>query len=247
MITRVRLASVAFLLLLASASVSSAQQSDSTSSRLHPGLRPHAGAVGGQVGVVDLLGGGDYSDGAAPRYSFTGSFRYVASPRWGWQIDPWYGWAGYAVNTASTLVDPAHPADRDKNSYLVQMTGASAQFLLFRTRGSWTWHLGAGPAVYRVWLENHRKVVKDPITFVRHRDAYLGATAEIGAEHFLKSLSSTSLEWTAGWHTAFAKDDKHFPGGYNDNPQFFEVRFGAHYYYDLNPAKNPGAKPAPKR
>jgi hypothetical protein len=73
----------------------------------------------------------------------------------------------------------------------------------------------------------------------------MGATAELGAERFLKSMKSTSLEWTAAWHMAYASTDDKFPAGYNANPQFLELRFGVHYYYDLNPGKKPGAKPAP--
>ncbi len=245
MISRVLPASVAFVLLLVSASASLAQQSDSTSSQ-RTGFKAHAGAIGGQVGGSYLFAGGDYAKGAEPRFSFAGSFRYVASPGWGWQVDPYYTWAGYAVNTRAPFTDPAFPDEPYKDHYLAQVTGANAQLLLFRDRGTWLWHLGAGPAFYRVLLEDNRKIIKDPVTFSRHRATYVGATAEIGAEHFLKSLTTTSLEWTLAWHMAFAKDDEHFPSGYSNNPQVLELRFGAHYYYDLALGKKPGATPAPK-
>jgi hypothetical protein len=247
MLTRVGLASVASALLLAGATSSFAQQPDTTSI-LKAGMRPHTGAVGGQIGESFFVGGGDFSKGAEPRFSFAGSFRYV-STRWGWQLNPYFTWAAYAVNTPlpAGFYDPANPADPDKNYFLTQIAGASGQLMLLRTRGSWTWHLGAGPAAYRVVLENHRKVVKDPVTFDRHRGTYWGATAEIGAEHFLKNLTTTSVEWTFAWQTAFAKKDNLFPSGFSDSPQAIELRVGAHYYYDLSLLKKPGGKTAPAK
>ena len=245
MITRVRPASVAFVLLLVSATASLAQQSDTTSSILRAGMKPRTGAVGAQVGYSDIVAGGDYATGARPRFSFEGSFRYVASSHWGWQLSPYYTWAAYGVGIKTPIHDLAFPTERYKDHYLTQIAGADGQLMYLHTRGAWTWHLGAGPALYRVLLENNRKIIKDPVTFEPHRATYLGATAEMGTEHFMKSLSTTSLEWTVAWHAAFAKDDAKFPSGYSDSPQSFEVRFGAHYYYDLNPAKKPGAKPAP--
>ena len=244
MITRVRLASVAFVLLLASTSVSFAQQADTTS-LLHTGMKPHTGAIGGQIGESFLIAGGDYAKGATPRFSFSGSFRYLASSRWGWQVDPYFTWAGYNVGTASPLIDPARPADRTKDAYLTQILGANAQLMYLHTRHAWTWHVGAGPALYRVVLQNHRYVIKDPITFEKHQGTYLGATAEVGAERFLKNFSTTSLEWTVAWHAAFAKDDARFPGGFSDSPQGIEVRFGGHYYYDLTAQKKPAKPPLP--
>ncbi len=245
MITRVRLASVVFAWLLVSATVSFAQQPDSLTSPLAT-MRPNSGAIGGQVGASYLAAGGDYHDGARPRFSFAGSFRYVAT-HWGWQLNPYYTWAGYGVSTPTPIVDPAAPNEPYKDHYLTQIAGASAQILRMHTRGSWTWHLGAGPALYRVWLENDRHVIKDPTTFRRHQGTYVGASAEFGVEHFLKNLTTTSLEWTVGWHMAFAKRDDQFPNGFSDSPQVFEVRFGGHYYYDLSLGKKSGAKPAPGR
>jgi hypothetical protein len=246
MITRVRLASVAFVLLLVSASVSFAQQSDSTTTP-RTGKLAHRGAIGGQVGASYMYGGGDFSRGAQPRFSFNGSFRYVSSPHWGWQVNPYFTWASYKSGYTSHIPRPGHPSDSSTVNYLTQIAGANAQLLYVRTKGTWTWHLGAGPAVYRVVLQNHRKVVKDPETFRHHQGTYLGATAEWGTEHFLRSLPNTSLEWTVGWHAAFAKRDDQFPRGYSDSPQVVEFRFGGHYYFDLVPGKKPGATPAPKK
>ena len=246
MISRVRLASLAFVLLVSSVTASFAQQSDSTTS-VHPnGFRPHFGAVGGQLGIADIVAGGDYANGAMPRLCFNGSFRYVASPHWGWQVNPYYSWVGYKTGVSSPIMDPAYPTEITKDHYLTQVMGANAQVMRFFHHGGWLWHIGAGPAVYRVLLEDNRTIIKDPTTFARHRATYMGATAEIGAEHFLKSLSTTSLEWTAGWHAAFAKDDTNFPNGFSDTPQVFELRFGGHYYFDLSAPKKSPTKPGLK-
>jgi hypothetical protein len=245
MISRVRLASVALLLLLVSASVSFAQQSDTTSSaRL--GLKAHTGAAGAQIGASYMAAGGDYAKGAQSRFSFTGSLRYASSRQWGWQVNPYFTWAAYKSGTASPLYDKAfasaHPT---KDNYLTQLVGGDAQLLLFRSRGASTWHVGAGPGIYRVVLQDYRKVIKDTTTFALHQGTYVGATAEIGVEHFLKSLTTTSLEWTLAWHSAFAKDAKRFPNGFSDTPQVVELRFGVHYYFDPSPGKKPGAKISP--
>lgn len=244
MISRLRLASVAFVLLMAGASTASGQQADSATAVPHSGMKLHVGGVGGQVGYSGMYMGGDYSEGALNRFSFSGNFRYVASAHWGWQVDPYFTWAAYDVGTPSPLHDIAHPTEPYKDHYLTILAGGNGQLLYMWRRGSWYYHLGAGPAVYRVLLENHRKVIKDPVTFARHRGTYLGASAELGGEHFFKNLSSTSLALTAGWNTAFAKDDDKFPSGFNDAPGVFDLRIGAIYYFDLGQGKKPAAKPA---
>lgn len=246
MSTRVRLASVAFLLLLASASVSFAQQSD-TSSTPRAGKLARHGAIGGQAGGSWFFGGGDYAKGSQPRFAFDACFRYLTTAQWGWQVDPYFTWSGYVNSRKVHIVSASGPDNPSADDYLTQVAGANAQLLHLRQHGPWLLHVGAGPALYRVVLQNNRKVVKDPVTFRKHQGTYLGATAELGAEYFLKSLPSTSLEWTLAWHTAFAKRDDQFPSGFNDSPQLVELRFGGHYYFDLVPKKKPGTTPLPGR
>lgn len=244
MITRVRLASVAFVLLLVSASVSFAQQSDTTSTP-RSGKLPKHGAIGAQVGSSWIYGGGDYGKGSQPRFSFAGSFRYVASHHWGWQINPYFTWAGYVPSKQTLIPAVTPPPTYVEPDYLAQIAGANGQLMYLKSRGPWTWHIGAGPALYRVVLQNHRKVVKDPVTYKKHQGTYMGATAELGTEYFLKAMPSTSLEWTVAWHSAFAKRDDQFKSGFNDVPQAVEFRFGGHYYFDLVPKKKPGAMQPP--
>ena len=245
MISRVRLASVAVLLLLVSASISSAQQPDSASSAPN-GARQGRGAVGLQFGGSWLLAEKDYSDGAQPRFSVLGSYRYVISPHWQWQVSPYFTWAAYKTGRELPFQDANFPSDTTKDFVLTQLAGGNGQVQWVGGRGGYRWHLGAGPAIYRVVVQNHRKVLKDPVSRRLHAGTYLGATFEWGAERFMKSLPNTSLEWTLAWQTAFAQRNDQFPSGFNGKPAAFEFRFGAHYYFDIR-KKKPDAGPGSRR
>jgi hypothetical protein len=245
MITRARLASAAMLLLLASASVSFAQAPDSSAAR--SGARPGRGAIGGLVGGSWILAGKDYSDGAQPRFSLAGNFRYVISRRLRWQVTPLFTWSAYRTGSRAPFRDPNFPLERTKDAYLTQLVGATGQLQLMGGKSNWNWHLGAGPGVYRVVIQNHRKVLKDPVTKDLHQGAYLCGTAECGVERFMKSLPNTSLEWTVAYHAVLARRDDQFTSGFNAMPQVAEFRFGGNYYFDFKSGKKPGASPAPKR
>lgn len=247
MIRRVRLAGVAVVLLLVSASVVRAQAPDSTSTTAkRGGAVPGRGAVGAQAGSSYFFSEGDYSEGAQPRLSFAGHFRYVINNGWQWQVSPYFTWTAYAVGTDAPFTDPNFPTETHKDFHLTQVVGASGQIQKTFGTGRSRWHVGAGPAVYRVVVQNHRKVLRDPVTNKRHQGTYLGATAEIGVERFLKSLDTTSLEWTVAYQGAFAKDDQ-FPSGYNGSVGAVEIRFGAHYYFEFKKPKAPDLTKAPKR
>ena len=77
---RARMASVAIVLSLASASVSFAQQPDTVAAVHRTGDKPGRASVGGQVGCPWFIEGGDYGKGAQPRMSFTGTFRSEEVP-----------------------------------------------------------------------------------------------------------------------------------------------------------------------
>lgn len=238
MITRGRLGCVAVLLLLSTATASFAQKADSAATA-RTGALPGRGSIGGQAGISSFLAEKDYSDGAMPRIAFAGHFRYVVNNSFRWQVSPYFTWSAYKVDAPSPFTDANFPADTTKDHYLTQLVGASAQLQYTGKRGKWNYHFGAGPAVYRVVVQNRRKVVKDPVTFRLHQGTYLGATAEFGVERFLKGLPNTSLEWTAAYQGAFAKRDEQFPSGFNGAVHAVELRFGAHYYYDFNRPKKP--------
>lgn len=238
MIRRVRLAGVAVVvLLLVSASVVRAQAPDTTTAK-RTGALPGRGSVGTQAGTSYFFAEGDYSEGAQPRLSFAGHFRYVINSGWQWQVSPYFTWTAYSVGTDAPFADPNFPDETDKDFHLTQMVGANGQLQRVFGTGRTRWHIGAGPGVYRVVVQNHRKVLRDPVTNKRHQGTYLSATAEIGVERFLKTLNNTSLEWTLAYHTAFSSDDE-FPSGYDGSVSAVELRFGAHYYFDFKKPKAP--------
>lgn len=246
MIRRVRLAGVAVVLLLVSAPVVRAQAPDTTTAK-RTGASPGRGAVGTQVGSSYFFAEGDYSEGAQPRLSFAGHFRYVINDGWQWQVSPYFTWSAYSVGTEAPFADPNFPDEPPiKDFHLTQVVGASGQIQKVFGKGRTRWHLGAGPAVYRVVVQNHRKVLRDPVTNKRHQGTYLAANAELGVERFLKSMSNTSLEWTVAYQTAFASDDQ-FPSGYDGSVSALEVRFGAHYYFDFKKPKAPDLPGIPAR
>jgi hypothetical protein len=244
MFTRVRIASVAVFLLLSSAAVSHAQQADSSHAAPN-GARPGRGAVGAQVGGTWMFADGDYSEGSLPRLAFSGSYRYVVSPRWSWQVSPYFSWAGYGASTLMPFTDPNYPADETKGEVLTQLVGANGQWQIWGGKNRWRWHVGAGPAAYRVVIQNRRKVLKDPASKRLHQGTYLGATAELGIERFTKKLPNTSVEWTLAYQTASAKRAKQFVSGFNGSPSVLELRMGGNYYFDFKKPKKPGASPAP--
>jgi len=244
MIPRVRLAGVAVLILLATASVVRAQAPDTTIAK-REGAQPGRGSIGAQVGSSWFLLEQDYSKGAMPRMSFAGAFRYMINKGWQWQVSPYFTWSAYSVGTEAPFVDPNFPQEGlKKDFHLTQIVGANAQIQKVWLRKHARWHFGIGPAVYRVVVQNHRKVLKDPVTNRLHQGTYLGATAEFGSERFFKSLPNTSLEWTVAWQSAYPKRDDQFPSGYNSSVGAFEVRLGPHYYFDFRKSKTAAA---PKR
>lgn len=240
MIRRVRLAGVAVVLLLVSAPVVRAQTPDTTTAK-PIGARPGRGAAGAQAGTSYFVAEGDYSEGAQPRLSFAGHFRYLMSGGWQWQVSPYFTWSAYAVGTDAPFADPNFPTETDKDNHLTQVVGGSAQIQKAFGKGRTRWHVGAGPALYRVMVQNHRKVLRDPVTNERHQGLYFGATAEVGVERFLHKLNNTSLEWTLAWQNAFSKDADAFPMGYKGSVSAVELRFGAHYYFDFKKPKDTGA------
>ncbi len=241
MYSRFRVASVVALTLLATAGVSHAQQADSVATK---GALPGRGGIGGQIGGTYMFADGDYSEGSQPRLSFTGHFRYVINKRWGWQFSPSFTWNGYVSHADAPFVDLNFPNEGvSKQFYLTQVLGVSSQLQWYAGSGRSRWHLGAGPAVYRVVVQNHRKVVEDPFTHELHDGMHMGAVGELGVEHFLKRLPNTSLELTASWQAAFAKSNGRWQTGWNGNPMLAELRFGGHYYYDFRKPKPKSTKP----
>jgi hypothetical protein len=239
--SRFRRAGVVALVLLAAASVSHAQSADSVATK---GPVPGRGGIGGQIGSSWIFGGGDYAEGSQPRLTLMGHFRYQASTHWGWQVSPYFSWNGYTASANAPFEDLNFPGEgTSKEFYLTQLIGADSQLQWFNRGGRSRWHLGVGPSIYRVVIENHRKVLKDPISLELHSGTHMGGSAEFGYEKFMKKLPNTSIELTAAWHMAFAKSDVRWQSGWNDNPMSVEGRVGAHYYYDFRKSKPKSTKP----
>jgi hypothetical protein len=223
MIPRVRTASIALFAVLAVASPCLATV----------GMAPGRGAIGGQVGGSVFWGGEDYSEGAKTRPALSAHYRYVINNRFRWQVGPGFTWAGYSKAVPMPVHDIAKPLDYWKNTNLTLVLPVSFQLqAMFHTK-KWHYHAGAGPGVYRVWVENRREQLKDPVTFNVHSGLYAGFTAEAGVERFLKSLPSTSVEASLASHWIAAQRDAKFPSGYNSSLRVTELRVGANYYFDM--------------
>jgi hypothetical protein len=246
--SRARVAGVVAILFLLGTGLAQAQQPDSLAPIPTKGALPGRGGIGGQIGSSWIFTGGDYSSGSQPRFTFVGHFRYQSSKHLGWQVSPYFTWNGYVSSVNAPFVDTNFPGEgTSKEFYLTQLVGADAQVQWFAGKGRTRSHFGFGPSVYRVIVENHRKVLSDPLSLERHSGGHLGASAEFGYEKFMKKLPNTSIELTAAYHVAFAKSDVRWPSGWNDNPMAIEFRAGAHYYYDFRKPKpksnKPGLKP----
>jgi hypothetical protein len=209
------------------------------------GDRPGYGGVGGQFGVGDVRAAGDYSEFSQVRMSFSANWRYTFANSWRWQVSPGFVWTGYAkTSNPAPFKDLNFPTDPYKDDYLTLILPMSFQIQWLHRGRSLTWHVGAGPGAYRVWVENHRKVVRDPVTLDLHRGTYFGGSAEVGMEHFFKGLEATSFEVTLDAHYVNAKRDDQFPSGFNDHVVAMGLRMGANYYFNLKgQAKKSAALP----
>lgn len=233
MIPRTRWVSLAVCALLTAASACLAAEL--------PGYKPGKGGIGAHFGgswfgADRALGSewfGDYSHGAQPRFSFAANFRYVVNPRWRWQVSPGFTWAAYKTATPIPYTDPNFPADTTKDEVLALLVPLTAQLQYVVHRGQWIYHAGAGPGLYRVWVENHRKVLKDPATNDLHRGVYPGASFELGFERFLRTIDNLSVELNWSNHLVFAVREDQFPSGFDSNLMAMEWRVGVNYYFQL--------------
>ena len=204
------------------------------------GYAPRRGAIGGMMGFSQVVADADYSKDALPRMAFAANLRYVVNPWLRWQVSPGFLWAGYDHTSPMPFEDPNYPDDATKEEVLTLMLPVSAQVQVTQQRGRWLYHVGAGPGVYRVWVENRRKVLKDPYTKMLHRGFYPGVSGQLGAERFLTTLQSTAIEASAAGHWAFADRPEQFPSGFNSAILGIELRIGVNYYFNV------GGPPKPK-
>lgn len=197
------------------------------------GMEKGRGAIGGQIGGSYFWGGEDYSEGAKPRMAFSGHFRYVLGNHWRWQISPGFTWAGYSGAKLAPVTDGHFPGETTKKYNLTLLLPMTFELQYMVHTKKWHYHVGAGPGVYRIWNENHRILLLDPVSFEAHRGLYAGGTGEVGVERFIGSLPSTSVEATVATHVVLARRDEKFPSGYNSKLGVTELRVGANYYFDM--------------
>jgi hypothetical protein len=271
MMTRIRCAVVATLATLALASACLAQEAvppatpgaitltpdstahaDSTVAKAAP-AKAHrtAGDAAGRAGIGALIGGSyfyaaqDFSQGALPRWDFSGHWRYSFSDRWRGQISIGFTWAAYDKNTAAPFTSLDFPTQTSKEGFLTQLVPTTAQLQYRFGNSKWNYHIGAGPGLYRVVVQDERKVQKDPVTLEVHQNTWWGVSGEVGMEKFARTLPSTSFEINAVTHFVFAKDDVRFPSGFSSNLGAFAIRMGVNYYFDtaMLKKKTPEALP----
>ncbi len=242
MIPRIRWVSFAILGLLTVASACLAAEGE-------PAYKAGKAGVGCQMGGsyfgFDRAFGsqwfGDYSDGAMPRFSFAAQFRYVQSPHLRWQVSPGFTWTAYKTGTPIPFTDLRNPTDNSKDQMLTLLVPISAQAQYVVKRGQWLYHAGLGPGLYRVMVENHRKVLQDPnpASLRLHRGLYWGGTFELGAERFLRAITTTSIEFSWTNHLVLTQRNDQFPSGFDSNLMAMEWRVGVNYYFDPLKQKTP--------
>jgi Outer membrane protein beta-barrel domain len=221
-----------------------------------PFALPGHASFGGGLGLSRFMADADYvksRDGggsgrdlwgtrdAAMRFAFAAQLRYAWSNHFRWQVSPGFLWTGYKDQAVAPFHTDYLPNDSLMGNYLTLMMPAQAQIQLLQHGKTWLVHEGFGGGVYRLWIEQDRHVVKDPITKRLHTGFYPGFTAEIGAERILKAMPSVSLEWTAASHYVFAERDEQFPSGFNSNLWTIEARFGANYWFTPGAPKKTGS------
>jgi hypothetical protein len=236
----------------AAAAAAKAQKAAAPKAKLdHP-----PASIGGMVGGAGMFADGDYSNtrtptgeygdrDAAARFAFAANFRYSFNHWLRWQVSPGFFWVGYDHTSPLPFQDVNNPDDTTKEKVLTLVLPVSAQLQWTPRRGPWIYHVGAGPGVYRVWVENRRKVIKDPVTKVNHKGFYPGVSGQIGVERFLKASTSTALELSVAGHWAFADRPEQFPSGFNSALLGVEIRVGANYHFDparFGKKKTEGAK-----
>jgi len=239
----VRWAGVAFAMLLATPCLA---QAPVDTSAVRTGSAPGRGGVGALIGGSFFHASEDFSQGAQPRFSFDARYRYTFTRRFRGQFSPAFTWSAYSKNELPPFVDPASPSDLTKENYLAQLVPVSVQMQLLMGRRPWLYYVGVGPGLYRVWVQNHRKVVRDPdpASLELHQGVFWGFTAEVGVEKFLKSLPTTSVEFSLVSHYVLSEDQAKYPSGWNTNLGAAAFRVGANYYFELNRPKRDPDLPA---
>ena len=221
-----------------------------------PGGSPGQASLGGSLGLSSFRADGDYTMSrnatdtgwgerdAKSRFAFAAAFRYQMSKHFRWQLSPGFLWTGYEDHAKIPFRSTAFPNDSTKGDLLALMMPVSVQLHFVHRTKHFLFHEGGGPGIYRVWVEQHRHVLKDPTTKRLHAGYYPGASGELGVEYFLKSQPAVSIEFTTASHLAMATRDEQFPAGFDNSVWTLEARIGANYYFHPGVPRKAGAQTA---
>ena len=107
----VRWAGLAFAMLVAAPSFA---QGTVDTTRTKTGSAPGRAGIGGLIGGSYFYVDGDYSQGALPRFSFDGHFRYQFTPSFRAQAAVGYTWSAYSKHEPPPYYNPDAPDDLTK-------------------------------------------------------------------------------------------------------------------------------------
>ncbi|MFI5054680.1 MAG: hypothetical protein ACHQDE_09985, partial [Acidimicrobiia bacterium] len=157
-----------------------------------------------------------------------------------------FTWAAYSKSEVAPFSSLDFPTQTTKEGFITELVPVSVQ-AQYRFGGpKWNYHIGAGPGLYRIVVEDERKVQKDPVTLEEHENVFWGATGEFGMEHFARTLPNTSFEVNVATHVVFATDDTKFPSGFSGLLGALAIRMGANYYFDTALLKKKTPEPLPR-
>jgi hypothetical protein len=199
-------------------------------------VKPGTGSLGGSLGVPIFLADSDTKTGQVPRLLAMVDFQYVFSPHWRLAAQFGYGWIGYKDWAPS----PYPVRDPDTGGYVNTMQDVLTKFqpvsasMLYAPKGQagkWGPYVGGGVNLTRMEIVNKRKRIQDPATFDEWVNWGFGVQALAGAEYYIPSKRTVSLDFSAHWSYLFSKNTTDFPSGFTDNDSYLSFNFGVNVYF----------------
>jgi len=219
--------------------------------------RPGQGSLGAHLGVPYFYADPDVKLGERPRLLGQFHFQYKMSPSWRLSPEFGFGWVGYDHAPAPYKLFDASSGDSvtTKEDVLTKFQPITLTMIrsLRPHATKWSPYVGAGVNLTRMEIVNRREKIQDPATFTPWVNWSPGVQGEIGAELFIPSKKTVSLDWSLRGDYQFSKDTKHFPSGFTGNDGYVAASFGVNVYFwpggtkpiELAPAAAPEGSPAP--
>jgi len=194
------------------------------------------GSLGANVGVPIFLSDSDTKTGQVPRLLAQADFQYVFSPHWRLAAQFGYGWIGYkdGIPSPYPLIDP------DTGGLVYTMQDVLTKFqplalsMLYAPKGQtgkWGPYIGGGGSITRMEIVEKRKRIQDPATFDEWVNWGFGVQVLAGAEYFIPSKRTVSLDFSARYNYLFTKNTENFPSGFTDNDSYVNINFGVNVYF----------------